>query len=198
MNFNNYLNSPELAEAARAFSLKSIDDLLAGIGYHKVTANQVLGKLTVLAPEEEHPREEILVEKRKTVSSKGGIKVEGLEDILIRMAQCCNPVPGEPVMGYITRGRGITVHRLACKNLDRGSDEGRKIDVQWDSGKEQLFPVDIRIIHSGERGARGTERGPWSNARLRSVVLRLKIRPDTSRVCHPPEKRRKTPGISSV
>ncbi len=184
LNFNNYLNSPELAEAARAFSLKSIDDLLAGIGYHKVTANQVLGKLTVLAPEEEHPREEILVEKRKTVSSKGGIKVEGLEDILIRMAQCCNPVPGEPVMGYITRGRGITVHRLACKNLDRGSDEGRKIDVQWDSGKEQLFPVDIRIIHSGERGTLAALNGVLGQMDVNVVSLKVENQADTSSVCH--------------
>jgi len=184
LNFNNYLNSPELAEAAKAFSLKSVDDLLAGIGYHKVTANQVLGKLTVITPEEEHPREEILVEKRKPVSSKGGIKVEGLEDILIRMAQCCNPVPGEAVMGYITRGRGITVHRLACKNLERGSDEGRKIDVQWDSGKEQLFPVDIRIIHSGDRGILAALNGVLGQMDVNVISLKVENQADTSSVCH--------------
>ncbi len=184
LNFNNYLNSPELAEAAKAFSLKSVDDLLAGIGYHKVTAKQVIGKLTVLPPEEEHPREEILVEKRKPVASKGGIKVEGLEDILIRMAQCCNPVPGEPVMGYITRGRGITVHRLSCKNLERGSDEGRKIDVQWNSGKEQLFPVDIHIIHSGERGILAALNGVLGQMDVKVISLKVENQADTSSVCH--------------
>jgi GTP pyrophosphokinase len=184
LNFNNYLNSPQLAEAAKAFSLKSVDDLLAGIGYHKVTANQVIGKLTILPPEEEHPREEILVEKRKSVPSKDGIKVEGIEDILIRMALCCNPVPGEPVKGYITRGRGITVHRLSCKNLERGSDEDRKIDVQWDSGKEQLFPVDIRIIHSGERGTLAALNGVLGQMDVNVISLKVENQADTSSVCH--------------
>ena len=184
LNFNNYLNSPQLAEAAKAFSLKSVDDLLAAIGYHKVTAKQVIGKLTIFPPEEEHPREEIVVEKRRPAHSKGGIKVEGLEDILIRMAHCCNPVPGEPVMGYITRGRGITVHRLSCKNLERGSDEGRKIDVQWDSGKEQLFPVDIRIIHSGERGTLAALNGVLGQMDVNVISLKVEGQADRSSICH--------------
>jgi GTP pyrophosphokinase len=183
LNFNNYLNSPQLVEAAKAFSLRSVDDLIAGIGYHKITAKQVIGKLTILPPEE-HPREEILIEKKKSVPSKDGIKVEGLEDILIRMAQCCNPVPGEPVMGYITRGRGITVHRLSCKNLDRGSDEDRKIDVQWNSGKEQLFPVDIRIIHSGERGILAALNGVLGQMDVSVISLKVENQADTSSVCH--------------
>ncbi|MGA2400127.1 MAG: bifunctional (p)ppGpp synthetase/guanosine-3',5'-bis(diphosphate) 3'-pyrophosphohydrolase [Syntrophobacteraceae bacterium] len=184
LNFNNYLNSPQLAEAAKAFSLKSVDDLLAAIGYHKVTANQVIGRLTTLPPEEEHPRDEILVEKRRPAPSKDGIKVEGLEDILIRMAHCCNPIPGEPVMGYITRGRGITVHRLSCKNLERGNDEGRKIDVQWDSGKEQLFPVDIRIIHSGERGTLAALNGVLGQMDVNVISLKVEGQADRSSVCH--------------
>ena len=183
LNFNNYLNSPELAEAAKAFSLKSVDDLLASIGYHKVTANQVIGKLTVLPLEGEHPKEEILVEKRKPASSRDGIKVEGLGDILIRMAQCCNPVPGEQVMGYITRGRGITVHRLSCKNLERGSDEGRKINVQWDTGKEQLFPVDIRIVHSGERGVLAALNGVLGQMDVNVISLKIENQAEVSNVC---------------
>jgi GTP pyrophosphokinase len=183
LNFNNYLNSSDLAEAAKAFSLKSVDDLLASIGYHKVTANQVIGKLTALPQEEGHPRDEILVEKRRPVHSKDGIKVRGVDDILIRMAHCCNPVPGEPIMGYITRGRGITVHRLSCKNLDRGGDEGRKIDVQWDSGAERLFPVDIRIIHSGERGTLAALNGVLGQMDVNVISLKVEEQADSSRVC---------------
>ena len=183
LNFNNYLNSAELAEAAKAFSLKSVDDLLAGIGYHKITPNQVIGKLTALPPEEEHPREEV-IEKKKPVASKDGIKVDGLEDILIRMAQCCNPVPGEPVMGYITRGRGITVHRVSCKNLQRGSAEGRKIDVQWNSGKELLFPVDIRVAYSGERDVLAALNAVLGQMDVNVITLRVDRQADTSSVCH--------------
>ncbi|MDR3569819.1 MAG: bifunctional (p)ppGpp synthetase/guanosine-3',5'-bis(diphosphate) 3'-pyrophosphohydrolase [Syntrophobacteraceae bacterium] len=183
LNFNNYLNSAELAEAARAFSLKSVDDLLAGIGFHKITPNQVIGKLTALPPEEEHPREEV-VEKKRPAPSKDGIKVDGLEDILIRMAQCCNPVPGEPVMGYITRGRGITVHRTTCKNLLRGSAEGKKVDVQWNTGKELLFPVDIRVVYSGERDVLAALNGVLGHMDVNVMTLRVDRQVDTSSVCH--------------
>ncbi|MGC9967087.1 MAG: bifunctional (p)ppGpp synthetase/guanosine-3',5'-bis(diphosphate) 3'-pyrophosphohydrolase [Syntrophobacteraceae bacterium] len=183
LNFNNYLNSSQLAEAAKAFSLKSVDDLLAAIGYHKVTANQVLGRLTAILPEEGHPKDEIQIEKRRTVHSKDGIKVRGVDDILIRMAHCCNPIPGEPIMGYITRGRGITVHRLTCKNLDRGGDEGRKIDVQWDSGAELLFPVDIRIIHSGEKGTLAALNGVLGQMDVNVISLKVDEQADSSRVC---------------
>ncbi len=183
LNFNNYLNSPQLAEAAKAFSLKSVNDLLAAIGYHKVTANQVIGKLTVIPVEEGRLRDEILIEKKRSAPSKDGIKVRGVDDILIRMAHCCNPVPGEPIMGYITRGRGITVHRLSCKNLDRGGDEGRKIDVQWDSGTEQLFPVDIRIIHSGERGTLAALNGVLGQMDVNVISLKVGEQADSSSVC---------------
>lgn len=183
LNFNNYLNSPELAEVARAFSLKSVEDLLAGIGFHKITAYQVIGKLTALPPDEDHHKDEILVEKRRRIPARDGIKVKGVEDILIRMAHCCNPVPGEPIQGYITRGRGITVHRMSCKNIDRG-DANRKIDVQWDSGKEQLFPVDIRIIHSGEKGILAALNGVLGQMDVNVISLQVDSQADTSSVCH--------------
>ena len=183
LNFNNYLNSTDLAEAAKAFSLKSVDDLLAAIGYHKVTANQVIGKLTAVLPDEGRAKDEILIEKRRPVHAKDGIKVRGVSDVLIRMAHCCNPVPGEPIMGYITRGRGITVHRLSCKNLDRGGDEGRKIDVQWDSGAELLFPVDIRIIHSGEKGTLAALNGVLGQMDVNVISLKVDELADNSSVC---------------
>jgi guanosine-3',5'-bis(diphosphate) 3'-pyrophosphohydrolase len=184
LNFNNYLNSTELAEAAKAFSLKSVEDLIASVGYHKVTAHQIIGKLSTLPAEDEQSKDEILVEKRKTPPSRDGIKVEGVDDVLIRMAQCCNPVPGEPVMGYITVGRGITVHRISCKNLERGGDEGRKIDVQWNSGKEQVFPVEIKVVHSGERGNLAALNGVLGQMDVNVVSLKVENHADTSSVCH--------------
>ena len=183
LNFNNYLNSPELSEAAKAFSLKSVDDLLAGIGFHKITAYQVIGKLSLGPAEEEHRKEEIIVDKRKPSTAKEGIKVRGVDDILVRMALCCNPVPGEAIMGYITRGRGITVHRASCKNAERG-DETRKIEVQWDTGKEQFFPVDIHIIHSGEKGILAALNGVLGQMDVNVVSLQVDSQADNSSVCH--------------
>ncbi|MFZ2446645.1 MAG: bifunctional (p)ppGpp synthetase/guanosine-3',5'-bis(diphosphate) 3'-pyrophosphohydrolase [Syntrophobacteraceae bacterium] len=183
LNFNNYLNSQELADAAKAFSLRSVDDLLAAIGFHKVTAYQVVGKLTSIPAEEEHRKDEILVEKRRAPHAKReGVKVQGVEDVLIRMAHCCNPVPGEPILGYITRGRGITAHKLTCKNVDRG-DASRIIEVLWDSGKEQLFPVDIRIIHSGEKGMLAALNGVLGQMDVNVINLQVENQADRSSMC---------------
>ncbi len=152
LNFNNFLNSSDLMEAARAFSMRGIDDLLAAVGFRKITAAQVIGKLPSVLQEAELEKElTIPVEKRKSVPADDGIKVKGVDDVMIRMAKCCNPVPGEKIVGYITRGRGITVHRVQCRNVDRGDSE-RTIDVQWDSGEGQVYPVDVKITHASDRG----------------------------------------------
>lgn len=155
LNFNNYLNSNDLLEAARAFSLRTVDDLLAAIGYRKISPVQVIGKLSSLIEVEETAREDTIpVEKRKSGPADEGIKVRGVDDVLIRMAKCCNPVPGEEIVGYITRGRGITVHRVQCNNV--GGDAERKIDVQWDSGGGQVYPVDVKITHASDKGMLAT------------------------------------------
>lgn len=153
LSFSSFSNSQELLEVARALSLKSVDDLLASIGYSKITPLQVIGRLPSFAQEEEPARKETLfpVEKRKSRSTDEGVLVRGVDDVMTRMARCCNPLPGEPIVGYITRGRGITVHRQSCKNPERGDAE-RKIDVQWDTGLEQAFPVDVKVIFSGNKG----------------------------------------------
>jgi GTP pyrophosphokinase len=152
LNFNNFINSPELQEVAKSFSLRTVDDLLAGIGYSKLSPLQVIGRLPSMIQAEDTEADIVFpLEKRKSRSTEDGIKVRGADDVMIRMARCCNPLPGEDIIGYITRGRGITVHRLSCRNLGRGDME-RKIDVQWDSGVGQVFQVDINVLHSGDRG----------------------------------------------
>lgn len=153
LNFNNYINSPELQEAARSLSFKTIDDLLASIGYRKLSPLQVIGRLPAFANQvEDAAREEtILIEKPRAGHKSEGVRVSGVDDVMIRMSRCCNPVPGEPIAGYITRGKGIAVHRLSCPNFARVERE-RRIEVQWDSGEGHLFPVDIKVVHSGDRG----------------------------------------------
>jgi GTP pyrophosphokinase len=161
LNFNNYINSAELQEVSRGLSFRSVDDLLAAIGFRKITPNQVIGRLPSLEQPEEAEREEketSPIEKRRTSPADEGIKVRGVDDVLLRMARCCNPLPGESIIGYITRGRGITVHRLSCRNLVRGDSE-RKIEVQWDSGTGQLYPVEIKVSYSGDKGMLATING---------------------------------------
>jgi GTP diphosphokinase / guanosine-3',5'-bis(diphosphate) 3'-diphosphatase len=182
-NFQNFVNSPELLEVARSFSLRTVDDLLAGIGYHKITASQVVNRLPSVAAEEATEKEEtIAVEKRKSPPPDEGIKVRGVDDVMIRMAKCCNPVPGEEIVGYITRGRGITVHRVSCRNLDKGDWE-RKIEVQWDSGKDQTYPVDIKVVYLGDRGMLATLSGVLGQFDTKVVGVHMDPRSNDLNVC---------------
>ncbi len=182
-NFQNFVNSSELLEVARSFSLRTVDDLLAGIGYHKITASQVVNRLPSVAAEEASDKEEtIAVEKRKSPPPDEGIKVRGVDDVMNRMAKCCNPVPGEEIVGYITRGRGITVHRVTCRNLDKGDWE-RRIEVQWDSGKDQTYPVDIKVVYSGDRGMLATLSGVLGQFDTKVVGVHMDPRSNDLNVC---------------
>ncbi|MEN6487034.1 MAG: bifunctional (p)ppGpp synthetase/guanosine-3',5'-bis(diphosphate) 3'-pyrophosphohydrolase, partial [Syntrophobacteraceae bacterium] len=151
LNFNNYVNSPELLEVAKSFSLRDVDTLLATVGFRKISPVHVIGRLPSMAEEEEPEREEIIpVEKPRSVSEGGGIRVSGTDEVMFRMARCCNPVRGEKIVGYITRGRGLTIHRVTCRNIRKG-DENRKIEVEWDSGEGKSSAVDIWVVHSGDK-----------------------------------------------
>lgn len=177
LNFNSYVNSPDLLEVARGFTVRSIDDLLANIGYKKISAIQVIGRLPVFVSEAEAQKETtITVEKPRSSPKKEGVAVIGASDLLVRMARCCHPVPGEPIIGYITRGKGITVHRQSCSNLGRGDME-RKIEVQWDSGEGQVYPVDIKVVYAGERGVLANLNGALGQLDVNVVDLHMDSAP---------------------
>ena len=157
-NFNHYVNSPELEEVARAMSLRGAEDLLASIGFKKISPTHVMGRL--LLPEEEgrEKEDEPVFDRRDAGAGKKmeeGVRVAGVDDVMIHLAKCCHPLPGEPIVGYITRGRGITVHHAHCKNLD-SSEPHRLIEVQWDNGDGKNYPVAIRVVYFGGKGILGT------------------------------------------
>lgn len=189
LSFNRYLNSAELQEVAESFSLRSVDDMLASIGYKKLSPGHVLGKLLPENNLEEPRKETIPIDKKKPAKSRQGVRVKGIDDIMVRLAGCCNPLPGEPIAGYITRGRGVTVHRLTCRNLEKGTSD-RQIDVQWDSGEGELHPVDVHVAYSDEKGmlatlnsllsqlgvnVAGIQMGPHGNE-VASCTLRLEVK----------------------
>ena len=152
LNFNNYVNSAELLEVAKSFSLRDLETLLATVGHRKISPAHVIGRLPSMAEAEEPEKEEaVVVEKPRSVADGGGIRVSGTDEVMVRMAKCCNPVRGEGIIGYITRGRGITVHRDTCRNFNRNDSE-RMIVVEWDSGEGKVYPVDIWVVHSGDKG----------------------------------------------
>ena len=127
-----------------------MDDLLASIGYGKTSVHQVLGKL---APAEvleaERTPEAKAPKPSRSGKTDGGVKIRGVEDLLVRFAKCCSPVHGDPIVGFITRGRGLTVHTRECLTVVREIlDKERMVSVEWDAGAPAPRPVKI-AVHIG-------------------------------------------------
>jgi len=148
----------QLQVAARELKCVSVDELIIQVGYGKVTAQQVLeAALPELAKQEKEPDKKpesmlkTLLRKVTRRTSSSGIKVAGEEDILVRFAKCCSPLPGDPIVGFITRGRGVTVHRRDCdKGLDL--DPERRIDVEWDGNGKTQHEVAIQVLCADKPG----------------------------------------------
>jgi len=135
----------ELKKITQEFSFVRNEDLLAAIGHGKVTPGQVVGRLVRAAappPEEEIALPESAPQKEKDL---GGIRIKDLDDLLVRLANCCQPIPGDPIIGYITRGKGVTVHRADCAYLAK-TESFRHIPAQWDGVPQKLYPVNIRLV----------------------------------------------------
>jgi len=131
-----------------------LDDLLANIGYGKVTLGQVVNRVVPKdeikgEPAQSGKFEKVLDKLRR--KPKSSIKIQGVEDILVRFAKCCNPVPGDPITGFITRGRGVTVHTIDCQHVV-DSDPERRIDVDWDTSKLASRAVTIRVFCADKKG----------------------------------------------
>jgi GTP pyrophosphokinase len=150
------LKSGELAKVAEEFSFQGAEDLIAAVGYGKVTANQIIGK--ILPPEKLDQKEEqdesrlkSLIQKITRTGSKDALLIKGIDNVMVRYAGCCNPVPGDRVVGFITRGRGVTIHSIDCHSVV-DEDSNRKVEVEWDSTKEYSYPVRIRIYSDDKKG----------------------------------------------
>jgi GTP pyrophosphokinase len=154
LNFSRILKSGEMTKAAKEFSFHEVDDLLASVGYGKISPKQVMGRLVPSERlERERKREETRLARliKRVKKSHDAIIVKGVGNVMISFAGCCNPVPGDNVIGYITRGRGVTVHRADCSNI-LNSDSERRVEVEWDLDKDYAHPVRIRVLSSNRKG----------------------------------------------
>jgi GTP diphosphokinase / guanosine-3',5'-bis(diphosphate) 3'-diphosphatase len=137
-----------LQRVLEQLEVRDEEALLADVGYGKLTAQQVIGKIF---PEEELERrreqkEGALQRLMRLVSRqpKSGVRVSGVEDMLVRFGKCCQPLPGERIAGFITRGRGVTVHAQDCPKVLE-TDPQRRVDVQWENGKGTPRAVRIEV-----------------------------------------------------
>lgn len=125
-------------ELAAIFKKDSADELLAAIGYGDISIHQIANRLAI---PEEKPLPQVAPKKHEAAS---GIHVKGADNLLTQLATCCNPMPGDDIIGYVTRSRGISVHRKDCPNIASTAEKERLIDVSWGAG-EHLYNVPVRI-----------------------------------------------------
>ena len=142
------LDSPDLARFATEYGAKSPDELLAHIGYGKLSARTVLQKAVPQGQLHEASPIASMVRRvlRPGAASADKIKVRGADDVMVFRAKCCNPIRGEKIVGYITRGKGVSVHSLGCPNVvNLMFDPERRIDVEWDSAGTDQAPYVVRL-----------------------------------------------------
>jgi GTP pyrophosphokinase len=151
----NVLKSDQIAAVAKELSFQSVEDLIAQIGFGKISPRQVLGRMK--------PRLDFRSDKARGLVSKmvsrfrrpktdHGIKVNGVSDMLIHFAKCCCPLPGERVVGFITRGRGITVHLESCRHVQK-ADPDRLVPVSWDPTEKEGHAATLRVTSVERKGA---------------------------------------------
>lgn len=145
------VNLAVFEEVAKEMTFDKADTLFRNIGTHKISAHQVFTKVIKKMNQRDNQPKEMTLEdihqKEKIRKPGSGITVKGMDGVLVFMAKCCNPVPGDKIIGYITRGRGISVHREDCTNFKTllKNEESRIIEVNWDKSAPLKFNVEIEI-----------------------------------------------------
>ena len=153
-----FASQDKLKTVAERLRLPDVDGLLASLGYGGTTLTAIMSRLVDIYKQEQQKQlqskkdlSQLLAELKPRTSkakSSHGILVKGEDGIMVKLARCCNPVPGDPVIGYITRGSGISVHRADCTNVmsNNPEEQSRLIDVTWDVATDDVYKANIVII----------------------------------------------------
>ncbi len=170
------LKSGEIQTLAKEFSFDTVDDLLAAVGYGLYTPLQVLGKVVPEVPKVGR-LQKMLGSIRK--SKDDAIKIKGIDGLVVKFAKCCNPIPGDRIMGFITRGRGLTVHLEECPNV-HAYDDQRKIGVSWEMDKEYTYSVRLRVSADDKKGLLSDITSIISSSKANIINAQITTYPDKS------------------
>ncbi|MEK5334813.1 bifunctional (p)ppGpp synthetase/guanosine-3',5'-bis(diphosphate) 3'-pyrophosphohydrolase [Bacillus sp. FSL M8-0166] len=158
------LTAENLQKVADKFNFSNEEDMYAAVGYNGITALQVANRLTEKErkqrdqEEQEKTVQEVTVEPKTYHGKKreAGVRVKGIDNLLVRLSKCCNPVPGDSIVGFITKGRGVSVHRDDCPNVKTGEAQERLIPVEWEheqpAQNRKEYNVEIEILGYDRRG----------------------------------------------
>jgi GTP diphosphokinase / guanosine-3',5'-bis(diphosphate) 3'-diphosphatase len=131
-----------IAEVAKLYNYETVDDFYAAIGYGAIGPQTVVMRLGVV---DDSQSALPTVAPPQKLERTGGVRVKGVGDLLVRFAKCCHPIPGDPIVGFITRGKGVTVHLRSCPTVLNEREVSRLIDVEWESAPTETYPISIRV-----------------------------------------------------
>ena len=149
------MKSDRLLQVARQEGYETADELAAAVGFGHIATAQIVGKLVAPVPGGAAVALEPLSPAKAPVGkgAEKGVQVKGARDLLMQLSRCCNPVPGDRILGYITRGRGLTIHAVDCPNLEAlDYDRERLVDVEWDTATPGQHAVKVAVIAEDKTG----------------------------------------------
>ncbi|MFC4651724.1 RelA/SpoT family protein [Lactococcus nasutitermitis] len=225
---NQYLDKKHMDELFNKMSFRSSEALYAAIGFGEVSAISVANRLTEKerrarereknkASEEELLNGEVKRESKNVMKIRhdGGVSVSGIDSLLVRIAKCCNPVPGDEIIGYITKGRGVSIHRADCQNVRGQEDfEQRLVDVEWDEDenitKEYVANIDVygfnrpgllndvvQVLSNSTKNLISINAQPTKDKKMANIHIALGIR-NLSELTFVVDKIKMTPDVYSV
>ena len=160
MKYDDLFKNEYIEVALNRYKFNTIDDMYASVGFGSISSGKVIARMLEEYRKEHHEEnfektlQELSQEKiRKEKPSQNGVVVKGIDNCLVKLSKCCNPVPGDEIVGYITKGRGVSVHRADCVNMKSLLAEGnRMIDVYWYDNDKTTYNVDIEIFANDRAG----------------------------------------------
>ena len=162
-----------LLEIARPYGQETMDDFYAAIGYGAISPQQVVMRLGVV-----DDAQLTLPSVAPTPARAGGVRVKGVGDLLVRFAKCCHPIPGDPIVGFITRGRGITVHLGRCATVVNEREAARLIEVEWETAPAQTYPIAIRVEAHDRTGLLNDIAGAVAESKVNILAANVAVSQD--------------------
>ncbi len=168
-----------ITEVAKAYNYETVDDFYAAIGYGAIGAQTVVMRLGVV---DDGQSTLPTVAPPQQVTRTGGVRVKGVGDLLVRFAKCCHPIPGDPIVGFITRGKGVTVHLQTCPTVANEREVGRLIEVEWEAEPTETYPIAIRVEAYDRTGLLSDITQVVAENKVNIVAAQVGVTPDHTAV----------------
>jgi len=173
------VGTERLTEVAKQYNFDAADDFFAAVGYGAISAQQVVMRLGVV---DDGQTALPTVAPQTHTTRTGGVRVKGVGDLLVRFTKCCHPIPGDPIVGFITRGKGVAVHLQSCSTVLNEREVSRLIDVEWEAEAEQTYPIAIRVEAYDRTGLLNDITQVVAENKVNIVAAAVSVNPDHTAV----------------